>query len=104
MEGVMKAIRGSFLVLILLLFSFGSSAFTDELDDSDECSCKGGTISIGSTEYDVIEKCGKPTYYEGHGTVWVYNFGPTEFILYITFVDGRAERIQFGGYGYDKTD
>ena len=32
-------------------------------------------------------------------TVWFYNFGPSEFVCYVSFTNGVAERIQMGGYG-----
>jgi hypothetical protein len=31
---------------------------------------------------------------------WEYNFGPTRFIYYLRFENGRLERITSGGYGY----
>ena len=30
---------------------------------------------------------------------WIYDFGPTKFIHYVTFEDGRLLRVVTGGYG-----
>lgn len=39
----------------------------------------------------------------GDGTIekWVYNFGPTQFIYYLTFANGRLRRIQASEYGFE---
>jgi hypothetical protein len=31
--------------------------------------------------------------------VWVYNFGPTQFLHYLFIQDGRLQRIELGDYG-----
>lgn len=31
--------------------------------------------------------------------IWFYNFGPSEFVFYVSFTNGIVERIQMGGYG-----
>jgi hypothetical protein len=31
---------------------------------------------------------------------WPYNLGPTSFMLYLTFENGRLTRIESGEYGY----
>jgi len=31
--------------------------------------------------------------------VWFFNFGPSEFVSYVSFTNGIVERIQMGGYG-----
>jgi hypothetical protein len=89
-------------VLAFILVPAGAAA-APGLDDVPSFRCAGETISIGDRQYSVIEACGVPdkiTVSAG-GTVetWVYNFGPTEFIHYVTFVRGRLSRIQAGEYG-----
>jgi len=91
--------------IILVFFAMiANNTYAVDLNDSDSCRCEGGIISIGDTKYDVKEKCGDPKYIEEDGTIWVYDFGPTEFVYYITFGDGRVRRIQFGFYGQERSD
>jgi hypothetical protein len=73
------------------------------LDDVNLLRCNRETIAIGDTPFDVYETCGEPdkrVRLEG-GNVerWVYDFGPTEFLYYLKFVNGRLARIQTGEYG-----
>lgn len=35
---------------------------------------------------------------------WTYDFGARRFIRYLTFFDGRLERVATGGYGSSGTD
>jgi hypothetical protein len=32
--------------------------------------------------------------------VWTYNYGPSRFVDYVRFENGRVRRIESGGYGY----
>ena len=63
---------------------------------------QGGPHTIGASRFSVMEKCGEPTYEEDYGNVWIYDYGPTEFVRYITFVEDRVERLQVGGHGKER--
>ncbi len=73
------------------------------LDSASDMQCGTDIVSVGATRFDVKEKCGEPTSIElgsGYGNEqWIYNFGPTEFVYYLTFVNGTLEQIEVGGYG-----
>jgi len=73
------------------------------LDSASDMQCGTEIVSVGASRFDVKEKCGEPTSIElsqGYGTEqWIYNFGPTEFVYYLTFVNGTLEQIEVGGYG-----
>jgi hypothetical protein len=73
------------------------------LDSASDMQCGTEIVTIGASPYEVIEKCGDPTSIEpGPGLgreQWIYNFGSTEFVYYLTFVNGELERIEVGGYG-----
>ena len=73
------------------------------LDDTSSLECDGGTVSQGDSEDSVREKCGNPqkvTQEDGDSPiVWFYNFGPSEFVYYVSFTNQIVERIQMGGYG-----
>lgn len=89
-----------------LLYAFNSVTLSQTLDDVPSFRCEGETVSTGDQAFAVREACGVPEKItkSGGGAVeeWVYNFGPTKFIYYVTFVNGRLERIQAGGYGFEK--
>jgi hypothetical protein len=95
---IMKTIGICFILVAFLSFVFAGQALA-ELDDYSVIQCPGGIVSIGDTRFDVEEKCGEPTRVEDNGHIWIYDYGPTEFVRYITFVEDKVERIQMGGYG-----
>jgi hypothetical protein len=116
-KGFMTGMISLFLFVVLVNF-----AHSIDLYDSSDWKCSNGILNIGDSKYDVINKCGEPTsreefgeptvqkefgepiFREDHGTVWVYDFGSTKFIYYITFDGDRVERIQYGEYGHDKAE
>jgi hypothetical protein len=73
------------------------------LDDAVSLECNGGTVSPGDSEDSVRDKCGNPQTVTREDAdsppIWFYNFGPTEFVYYVSFTNGIVERIQMGGYG-----
>jgi len=103
-----------FSSLILLSYISLSSPIAHALN------CKGRLISVGDSKYQVLSKCGTPTYSSEwrHSTIistvpgpgpahsnpsavveWIYDFGPNRFIQILTFHDGKLNKIQSGGYG-----
>jgi hypothetical protein len=95
---IMKRIGICFVLAAFFLLPFAGQALA-ELDDYSVIQCPGGIISVGDTRFEVMEKCGEPTRVEDYGNIWIYDYGPTEFVRYITFVDDEVERIQMGDYG-----
>jgi hypothetical protein len=73
------------------------------LDEASSLQCDGGIVSVGDSEDSVRDKCGDPQKVTREDAdspvVWFYNFGPSEFVYYVSFTDGIVERIQMGGYG-----
>ena len=73
------------------------------LDDTSSLECDNGIVSQGNSEDSVRDKCGSPQKVtqedEDSPIVWFYNFGPSEFVYYVSFTNGIVERIQMGGYG-----
>ena len=72
-------------------------------DETSSLDCSGGTVRAGDSEDSVREKCGDPqqvTQRDKYSPViWFYNFGPSEFVYYVTLTNGMVERIQTGDYG-----
>jgi len=66
--------------------------------------CDVKTVAVGDTQYSVGDACGPPDKITRSGgrTVenWDYNFGPTDFIYYLKFINDRLERIQVAEHGY----
>jgi hypothetical protein len=89
--------------------------------------CGGRIIDVGQSRDFVFHKCGQPTnieerterfgtnfiqrYPEDHERynyiinknqieVWTYNLGPTQFVRYLTFKNGKLIDIKTGDYGY----
>jgi hypothetical protein len=73
------------------------------LDETDSLECSGGIVFTGDSQDSVRNKCGDPQKVTREDAaspvVWVYNFGPSEFVYYVTFTDGVVIRIQMGNYG-----
>lgn len=73
------------------------------LDDASSLECDGGTVSQGDSEDSVRDKCGDPQKVTQEDAdspiIWFYNFGPSEFVSYVSFTNGIVQRIQMGGYG-----
>lgn len=99
MEIMIENRRVCLTLLACLVLLFIGQAVASELDDYPAIECSGGFVSIGDSRYIVLEKCGKPTYVEEFGNVWIYDYGPEQLVRYITFVNDKVERIQMGGYG-----
>jgi len=95
------------LILTMLITSFiGMFVIQPNLSALDSASsleCDGGTISQGDSEDSVRDKCGDPQKVTQRDVdspiIWFYNFGPSEFVNYVSFTNGIVERIQTGGYG-----
>jgi hypothetical protein len=73
------------------------------LNDTAYLECENGTVARGDSEDTVRNKCGNPQKVSQQDIdspiIWFYNFGPTQFVYYLTFTNGVVERIQIGGYG-----
>ena len=73
------------------------------LEGTSSLECDNGIVSQGDSEDSVRNKCGNPQKVTREDAdspiVWFYNFGPSEFVYYVSFTNGIVERIQMGGYG-----
>ena len=73
------------------------------LDSATGMQCGSDFVSVGAGQFDVKQKCGEPTTIEPGSDIgteqWIYNFGPNEFVYYLTFQNGFLVQIETGGYG-----
>lgn len=91
-----------FLILsfFMLLLVSATPSFAVDREDVDSLECSNGIVNVGDSKSDVLEKCGEPTRKEGfQGYLWVFDFGSSDFLYYLTFYQDRLERIQTGSYG-----
>lgn len=94
--------RKTLMIILSVILIEGAFGSVLALDDVGSMRCDQETIMPGATKFQVIDTCGDPDamLVKGYAKeVWVYNFGPTKFIHYLTFLHGRLERIQLGEYG-----
>ena len=93
----------STLSITFFLFLFVVQPNVLAMDDISSLRCDGGIVAEGDSEDSVKEKCGEPqqvlTTDPQEPVKWVYRFGDTQFIYYVSVVDGKVERIQTGESG-----
>ncbi len=95
-----------FTLTILITAFWGTFILPPDLsalEGTSSLECDNGIVSQGDSEDSVRDKCGNPqkvTREDANSPiVWYYNFGPSEFVYYVSFTNGIVERIQMGGYG-----
>ena len=89
-----SAVAGLFVVLVMVP---GLTAADSDLDDVSNMNCGDQIAEIGNQQFAFQQKCGPPTATEGNGQVWIYDRRPDDFVYYVTFAQGKVERIQVGG-------
>jgi hypothetical protein len=109
------------LIILFLIFGLGAGR-PEDIESAvtlNEFRCpKGSLVLIHDRISEVQRKCGPPTEAarrEGKRTLgyvpgyvyetleieeWTYNWGPTSFLISLTFENGRLTRIESGEYGY----
>jgi hypothetical protein len=96
-----KLMAFTLLTALSGLFIFQSPGAA--LDETDSLECSGGTVFTGDSQESVLNKCGDPQKVTRQDAaspvIWIYNFGPSEFVYYVTFTEGVVIRIQVGNYG-----
>ena len=70
----------------------------------ESCRCKNGIATKGDLKQEVLQKCDQPaTQYPGRSgcsEIWLYNFGPNEFMQGICFEGGRVDKVLSLDRGY----
>ena len=108
------AVAATVLWVVVLGAAVGSALALD---------CHGRLIVIGASPWEVHERCGEPAAIEGvtrylpqqgydhvqqrsvqifvpvQQSIWTYNFGPTRFVYFLTFQEGKLVDIKTGDYG-----
>jgi hypothetical protein len=84
------------ILIIAAMVLAGSAAEVHARNDISNMRCSGVIAEIGDEQFEFRQKCGPPTATEENGQVWIYDRRPGDFIYYVTFADGKVERIQTG--------
>jgi hypothetical protein len=92
----------SAIVFVISVLVTGAAAGTNEFES---CRCRNGLASKEDTKEEVLEECGKPVLvytYRGRGCpeMWLYNFGPNEFMQGICFDGDRVKKVLSLNWGY----
>lgn len=76
------------------------------MNEFESCHCKNGLATKGDTKQEVLEDCGQPVRSQFNVRrdcyeIWLYNFGPTEFMQGICFDNsGRLKKVLSLERGY----
>jgi hypothetical protein len=75
------------------------------LNEFESCRCKNGIASKGENKQEVLAKCDQPaattfTRTKNCTDLWLYNFGPNEFMQGVCFDRGRVSKVLSLDYGY----
>ena len=71
------------------ILAFGVLAATTVFADGMRCG--GAIVEIGDTEYEVVRKCGQPSYKNANR--WIYDRGVGRFIKILNFGNGKLLSI-----------
>jgi hypothetical protein len=95
------------LATILLLASRPATA--------DLMRCNGGLVNTEDRSFDVLRRCGEPSFRDewdeylayhhlpsAHVAEWYYNFGPSRLLHVLRFRNGRLISIDTDGYGFEE--
>lgn len=71
----------------------------------ESCRCNNGLATKGNLKQEVLEKCAQPVIRQFSGSrdcgeIWLYNFGPNEFMQGICFDGNRVNKVLSLDHGY----
>ncbi|MBU5613228.1 DUF2845 domain-containing protein [Geomonas azotofigens] len=71
----------------------------------ESCRCSNGLAARGDSKGEVLQKCGQPVAHPSPWKsdcqeIWLYNFGPNEFMQGVCFKGGRVSKVLSLDYGY----
>jgi hypothetical protein len=97
------------LLLLLPMLLAGGAA------NADIMRCDGKVVSTGDRSFEVLRRCGEPSFRDewdeylayhhlpsAHVEEWYYNFGPSRLVHVLRFRNGRLTDIDTDGYGFDE--
>ena len=54
--------------------------------------CGRELVRLGASEYEVLKKCGEPTYRKGNK--WIFDWGYGKALQIVIFIGGKAEYFE----------
>jgi hypothetical protein len=71
----------------------------------ESCRCNNGLAAKGDLKQEVLEKCAQPVSRQFTGSrdcreIWLYNFGPNEFMQGVCFDGNRVNKVLSLDHGY----
>ncbi|MBJ6802617.1 DUF2845 domain-containing protein [Geomonas propionica] len=87
------------------LVAMNAANATTGMNVFESCRCSNGLAARGDSRGEVLQKCGQPVAYQSPGKsdcdpIWLYNFGPNEFMQGVCFKRGRVSKVLSLDYGY----
>lgn len=76
------------------------------INEFESCRCKNGLATKGDQKQEVLQKCEQPASHQFNigrdcREMWLYNFGPNEFMQGICFDSGgRVKKVLSLTHGY----
>jgi uncharacterized protein DUF2845 len=93
-----------FMVSVALCGCVAATGAHAGVNEFDSTRCGNAIASKGDMKHEVLEKCGKPASvsYPSRDCpqMWLYNFGPNEFMQGICFERDRVKKILSLNRGY----
>jgi hypothetical protein len=100
-----------FFLTALVFLPVAVAATSHALDigvEESQMQCLSGTVTIGDSAASVLLKCGQPmgeTRLKAEpNDIWIYHFGATKWLYYLSLSDGKVERIISAPCRSDKPD
>lgn len=97
-SGIFEVKMLRIFVMIFFLSSLLTTAATAGMNESESCRCSNGLATKGDTKQEVLGECGKPFRISSNlrqdcSEMWVFNFGPNEFMQGICFERDRVKKV-----------
>jgi len=92
-------------VMMCCFYSLLTTAATAGMNEFDSCRCNNGLATKDDTKEEVLEECGKPVQIYSNlrrdcREMWLFNFGPNEFMQGICFENNRVKKVLSLTRGY----
>ncbi|QWV96103.1 DUF2845 domain-containing protein [Geomonas nitrogeniifigens] len=87
----------------VVLVAMNAANANTRMNVFESCRCNNGIATKGDTMGEVLEKCAQPAIKSGGrdcSQIWLYNFGPNEFMQGVCFNGGRVSKVLSLDYGY----
>ena len=88
----MRALKDLTGLLAGLTVSAGGLA--QGMDTADGMRCGSDLVSVGDTEFDVVNRCGEPAFKDGNR--WAYEQGEGTLVKYVILRGGKVASIRLG--------